>query len=400
MFLHDSYRLDDAAQIRITEHGYLTAMPRVARTGIQLYGGDEMGRPNMRVVRVYRPEDEVFHKDSLRSLAGKPVTNDHPTEAVTADNWAKLARGGLGEDVLRDGQFIRIPMTLMDKNAIKDVQNGKSELSAGYTCDIEWKAGTTPQGEQYDAIQRNIRFNHLAVVDAARGGSALTIGDKTNEDHLMNDKTMTTITVDSVPLSLDAVSAGVINAALNRMSKNIEGLQGKLDESTGKEKTSKDSLDASVAKHTTEMAAKDKEIEDLKKQVADLAMTPAKLDTMLADRNKVVDVAKVVLGDKLVVKDKSVAEIKRQVVDAKLGDKAKGWNEVQYDASFDALTADVKPGETQQQGGNAPFLDGRPSVYDVARAFSAPGPQNTVDEAYAKRDKDLSEAWRNPTKAA
>jgi hypothetical protein len=402
MLLYDKIKIDDAAQVRVTEHGYLTAMPRVARTGIQLYGGDEVGRPDIKVVRVYRPETEVFHNDSLHSYPHKPVTNDHPPEAVTVDNWKKYAAGGIGDEVLRDGDHIRVPMTMMDKGLVKDYQDGKSELSMGYTCDLDWTAGTTPRGEPYDAVQRNIRANHLAVVDAARGGSALRIGDFHMENEDMTTVTDNTpkvsITIDSVPLTLDAVSASVINAHLERARKNLEGLQEKLGESEKAAKSGKDSLDAAVAKHTTEIAAKDAKITELEKQVKDAAITPDKLDAMVADRERVVAVAKAVLGDKLVVKDKTIPDIKKQVVDARLGDKAKGWNDIQYDTSFDTLTADIKPGEaamstTQHQPGG-----GGASVLDVARAFSHQNQPSTnaTDAAYAKRDQELSDAWKTP----
>jgi hypothetical protein len=44
-------------------------------------------------------------------------------------------------------------------------------LSCGYTCDLE-KAedGAKWCGIDYDFIQRNIRYNHVAIVDRARAG--------------------------------------------------------------------------------------------------------------------------------------------------------------------------------------------------------------------------------------
>jgi hypothetical protein len=394
MLLFDQVNLDAGAGMRITENGYLVAMPRVARSGIQLYGGDEMGRSDMRVVRVYRPEEEVFNKDSLHSFAYRPVTNDHPPEAVTAANWKQYATGGLDGEVLKDGEFIRIPMTLMDKAAVKDVQDGKRGLSMGYTCDIEWTAGTTPQGEQYDAIQRNIRANHLAVVAAGRGGDKLRVGDTHQETEQMttDNKNLATITVDSVPLTIDATAASVINAALARTNTAIADLQAKLSAAEKDAKTVKDTADAAVATHATTLSTKDAEIATLKKQLEDAAITPAKLDALVAERQAVVDVATVILGDKLVVKDQTVEQIKKQVVDAKLGETAKTWNGVQVDASFAALTADVKPGTAATTDTHAH----RPgaSVLDVARAFSAPA-RTKLDDVYAKRDADLSNAWKN-----
>lgn len=167
----------DAKDVRRTADGYLTATPRVARTGIQVYSGAEMGRPQMDRVLVYRPEDEVFHKDALASMTHRPMTNDHPPVQVTAANWKEHAVGQLGDSALRDGEFVRIPMVMMDSNAIKDFDSGKRELSFGYSCDVEWTEGVTKDGQTYDAIQRGIRGNHLALVDAARGGEKLRIGD-------------------------------------------------------------------------------------------------------------------------------------------------------------------------------------------------------------------------------
>ncbi|KSV69841.1 hypothetical protein D9M68_384920 [compost metagenome] len=68
------------AGTRRTADGYLVADVRTARTGIQLYTGREVGKPEMQSVKVYRSADQVFDKASLGSYAHKPVTNDHPTE--------------------------------------------------------------------------------------------------------------------------------------------------------------------------------------------------------------------------------------------------------------------------------------------------------------------------------
>jgi hypothetical protein len=141
LHLRDTIFIDDAARVRITGDGYLVAAPRVARTGIQLYSGSEVGKPEMKVVRVFRSEDEVFKKDSMHSYAHKPFTNDHPPEPVTADNWKKYSVGDLGEDVARDGEFVRVPLVMMDKAAINDYRDGKRELSLGYTCDLAVDTG-------------------------------------------------------------------------------------------------------------------------------------------------------------------------------------------------------------------------------------------------------------------
>lgn len=160
---------------RLTADGYLVADARIARTGVQVYRGDEVGRPDLVTVRLYRPPEEVFSDATMRSFAHRPVTVDHPTEKVDATTWKKVAAGQIGDQVTRDGEFVRVPMTLMDAAAIAAWQAGKRELSAGYTAQIVFGDGQTPEGEPYDAIMTGIVGNHLALVDKARGGPQLRL---------------------------------------------------------------------------------------------------------------------------------------------------------------------------------------------------------------------------------
>jgi uncharacterized protein len=169
--------LDAAAEVRITPDGYMVATPRVARTGIQVYKGYEVGRDDMEDVRIYRPPDEVFNKKAMSTLAWRPITLDHPYESVNSKNWKEHSVGQSSGEVARDGEFIRVPLSLMDSAAIDAVQQGKAQLSVGYGARLLWDGGTTPDGERYDAVQTRIRANHIAIVSAARGGSRLKIGD-------------------------------------------------------------------------------------------------------------------------------------------------------------------------------------------------------------------------------
>jgi hypothetical protein len=182
--MYDTLQFDDAAKVRYTDKGYLTAMPRVARTGIQLYYGSELGLTGAdakKVMKVYRSPDEVFSSDAMHSFSHLPYTDDHPPVQVDASNWKEYATGQSGSEVVRDGEFIRVPMVLMDAKAVQKFKDGKVEISMGYDCEIDFAAGTTPDGQAYDAMQKKPRGNHYAVVDAARGGSKLRIGDATGK---------------------------------------------------------------------------------------------------------------------------------------------------------------------------------------------------------------------------
>ncbi|OBR70619.1 hypothetical protein A7D35_20370 [Xanthomonas arboricola] len=161
---------------RRTADGYLVADAKVARTGVQEYMGHELGRPDLPVVRVYRPADEVFSDATLRSFAHRPMTLEHPRQGqVDASNWKQLAIGHTGSEVVRDGDFVRVPLVLMDSAAITAYESGKRELSMGYSAEIHFEAGTAPDGQHYDAVQRKIANNHCALTDTARGGRELHI---------------------------------------------------------------------------------------------------------------------------------------------------------------------------------------------------------------------------------
>nr|WP_274425516.1 DUF2213 domain-containing protein [Chelativorans sp. YIM 93263] len=95
-------------------------------------------------MRVYRPGTEVFSTDSFNTYAHRPVTLDHPDQVVTADNWKDYAIGQTGGDVVRDGEFVRVPLVLMGSKAIDAVENGKRELSMGYSAELISTAARRP----------------------------------------------------------------------------------------------------------------------------------------------------------------------------------------------------------------------------------------------------------------
>lgn len=477
--LFDRFEIDDAAKVHRTKDGYLTAMPRVARTGIQLYRGSEVGRPDIPVVRVMRPEAEVFKTDSLQSFAYKPFTDDHPKENVTADNWAKYAKGQAGGDVARDGQFIRIPMALMDGATIKKFDDGKAELSVGYSCELIWGDGETDDGQAFDAMQTNIRCNHIAVVEKARGGKDLRIGDgagaqvnfadyaaalgavvagkvdtgsvddgdaflasdgkgypvskagtvyvgnlraakanaiaKGDSDILAavdsmlsligepkapsvtkkDTKPMKTMVVDGVTCEMSDTAIEVVTKALKAANDAFNFEKKAKEEEEEKGKKAKKEAEDSIAAKDAEIVKKDAEIVALKAQVADSAITPAKLDALVADRKTVSDLAKALLPA-VVVDGKTTSEIRKQVVDDKMGDRAKAYTEDQVTIAFDSLTSgiDLTKGATQDAASMAGYRPG--GFQDTARAFSQP-PQNTNDREaiYDKRDKRLQDAWKS-----
>ncbi|WP_395675493.1 DUF2213 domain-containing protein [Inquilinus sp.] len=278
---------------RTTQDGYLVAAARIARTGVQTYRGAEMGRTDLAAVRVWRPEEEVFAADALASMAHRPVTLDHPAEPVTSANWKAHSVGQVGGEVARDGDYIRVPLVLMDHAAIDAVTAGKRQLSVGYVAEIDWTPGTTPAGEPYDAVQRRIRANHLAVVDAARAGPACRIGDA---------------------WSAVAPAAPVDEAAALRAA--LEAKQG--------------------------------EIAALTAQLRDAELTPARLDEAVAARGRLTAEARRIGGEALAVDGRGEAEIRRAAVAARIGDAAaREMSDAAIEGAFRVLAVPASPGPSR-----------------------------------------------------
>lgn len=345
IMLYDRFTLDVAK--KLTADGYLPVKAKVARTGIQIYSGKEVERPELDSVRVYRPEAEVFKEDSIATYAHRPVTLDHPPVMVNSQNWNKYARGMVDGKVLRDGDFVEVPMLLMDQAIIDAVQkNGVKENSMGYLCELDWTAGVIPEGqkgagEKYDALQTNIRINHLAIVRDARGGPELRIADTEHKEPPMATKSFM---VDRVTVTADEIHAQIIERALSDRDTKLADQQKVLDKLTA-------DLSASTAKAATDAAEAQKKIDSatgenavLKKQVEDAKITPAMLDARVKDRAIITAKAQKVLGAKFAaVKDKDDKDIKIAVVASKLGDAwVTGKSDDSLNAAFDTIMADVK----------------------------------------------------------
>ena len=156
-------RLD---KVRKTPQGGIVAPATLTRTGVFLYPQED-GTTQ----RELRLPEEVFSADSLASLRSAPLTVDHPA-SVNEDNWSTVAVGHVEGDAHKDGDFVAADIRINDGKTIKRVQatdeTRLTELSCGYSCDIDKTPGEY-QGTQYDSIQRNISYNHVALGPANWG---------------------------------------------------------------------------------------------------------------------------------------------------------------------------------------------------------------------------------------
>jgi len=154
----------DVAKVKLTPQGGRVASAHIARAGILEYR-----QPDGSIRRELRPEDEVFHPDSLKSFAHATLTDDHPGGLVGPDNWKRVTIGHVAGEPSRDGDFVAASLHVQHGDSIKKAENGELvELSSGYTCILDKTPGEW-RGQRYDAVQRQIRGNHVALLPEGWG---------------------------------------------------------------------------------------------------------------------------------------------------------------------------------------------------------------------------------------
>lgn len=210
------YRVDTIAVIggvKRTPQGGLDIPANLTRTGVLTYR-----RADGSIQRELRLPEEVFQQASLETLAGAPLTVGHPG-LVTPETWQRTSVGHVADDVKQDDRFVAARVRVQASAAVKAVEAKElKELSCGYVCDIEPTAGEY-QGEHYDAIQRNIRYNHVALLP--KGG-----GRAGEEVSLRMDGAYT------YDMGEDSVKYQELVAENERLKGELEGVKTRLDAAT------------------------------------------------------------------------------------------------------------------------------------------------------------------------
>lgn len=179
----DYINLDSHTEAEILPNGFLSIMALLTRTGVFTYQQvDPDG--TIRVIRQLRTPDEVFSEETMASLSGLPLTNNHPSESgqkvlLSPENASDFIVGMASDRPKRvlapiqgdSEEYVQQQLTFMDADIIEMITSKqKTEFSLGYNCELDFTPGVH-NGENYDAIQRNIRCNHGSLVNRARGGS-------------------------------------------------------------------------------------------------------------------------------------------------------------------------------------------------------------------------------------
>jgi hypothetical protein len=207
----------------ITPEGYLRAQATVARIGIQTYYNTD-GSPRKEL----RLPEEVASPDSLATFGLKSVTNDHPPVWLDSENTKLYQVGSSDSTVSYDYGFVNVNVNLTDKEAIADVLNGKQQLSAGYECEVDYTPGVW-RGQKYDAIQRNIRVNHISIVDQGRAGAKAKIHVDGQDTAFINPKSVNA-KLDGKTMTVEATKQPEETSRTDALKQRVSDLEARLSD--------------------------------------------------------------------------------------------------------------------------------------------------------------------------
>ncbi|MFK5708613.1 DUF2213 domain-containing protein [Lysinibacillus boronitolerans] len=323
---------------RETPEGYLTVNVPITRPGVFPYQ-----RQDGTVQMEAKLPDEIFSDRTIRSARSKPVTDGHPNEPVTIDNYQAYAKGMSHTDSRVEDFKLYISLTVTDKALIEKIHQGYNEISIGFLSDVVAESGTY-NGDQYEYVQRNVEINHIAIVEKGRAGPEVAIradSDAWQIDEKEGGNTkMAKIKIEGTEYEVDpAVKA------------HIDALKAK--EETAKVKG--DSVDALQGRYDAlEVKLQNAELE--------LANTKAKqvsadeLDKKVEERVGLISTAKPLLGDSFDFTGKTDREIKEAVISTTKQDfKGDGKSDDYINAFFDATVEQVQSNGFSSTGANSAY---------------------------------------------
>jgi hypothetical protein len=352
-----------------TSEGYIVADAVVTRTGVFLY---QNGDGTMR--RELRHPDDVFSKASMDSLKMIPITNNHPEQKmVSAENAKELSIGQTGENVYTDGAHLHASLKITTKDGVESVEQGRKELSCGYSLDLEKTEGVY-NGERYDYRQRNIRYNHLAIVERARAGGAARLNldasdaiqvDAKDQNEPKKEQTkMRKVNIDGIEYDAAPEVANALTKANDRA-----------DAAESLVKATQANLDAE-AKEKAKIEAERDELKEKLESRDDAATVHKQVQARL----ELERVAGKVLNKDAKISEMTDMEIKHAVIKAKstnadlnLDEKSNDYIDARFDSAVEAINSEKSIADQKQQMGERNDGSGKKETLDEKResAFDA-----------------------------
>lgn len=318
--------------------------------------------------------EEILSDSTVSSANSKPVTDGHHG-LVTKDNSHDLMKGFTASNGHVEGNMLYNDITITDPNLISQIKNGsKRELSIGFETQMDPTSGTY-NGAKYDAVQRNIRINHVAVVPKGRAGHEVRlIGDSAEaveqvepSEEKGNQMETRVVRADGQNITVaadDVEKITKLDADNSAKAKQIADLDAQIKKLQAEKAQLQGDADAS-AKKADEAQAKADSLE------ADNKKLQEEFDKYKADsvdkKLELIDKVKSFVGDEYDYHGKSDRDMKIDAVKAIKGDSVDftDKSDTYVQAAFDMLE---KPKQVLGYAGPEPEAKGD-SADPIAKAY-------------------------------
>ena len=318
--------------------------------------------------------EEILSDSTVSSANSKPVTDGHHG-LVTKDNSHDLMKGFTASNGHVEGNMLYNDITITDPNLISQIKNGsKRELSIGFETQMDPTSGTY-NGAKYDAVQRNIRINHVAVVPKGRAGHEVRlIGDSAEavdqvepSEEKGNQMETRVVRADGQNITVaadDVEKITKLDADNSAKAKQIADLDAQIKKLQSEKAQLQGDADAS-AKKADEAQAKADSLEADNKKIKE------KFDKYKADgvekKLELIDKVKSFVGDEYDYHGKSDRDMKIDAVKAIKGDSVDftDKSDTYVQAAFDMLE---KPKKVSGYAGPEPEAKGD-AADPIAKAY-------------------------------
>jgi hypothetical protein len=157
--------------VSLTNISKATVNPYLGR---EIPGCDTLGLEPDRIYHLLRDPDELAK--AAGTFNNIPLLSKH-VPVTPAAPMKELVVGSTGTDAVFEAPFLKNSLVVWDAAAIAGIEADKQkELSCAYRYDPDMTPGVY-QGIRYDGVMRNIRGNHVALVEQGRAGSDVVVGD-------------------------------------------------------------------------------------------------------------------------------------------------------------------------------------------------------------------------------
>jgi hypothetical protein len=333
-------------KVQRTPQGFLRIPATLGRSGVQLYR-----RADGTTVRELRPDDEVFSEAHMASLAGAPVTRDHPPGFVEPGNFKLLAIGWVGEKIERKDSLLSGTVTIADKAAIEDVLAGKlKDFSLGYKVRIDATAGEDPQYGPYDQVQRGLVANHAALGPAGWGRAGPSVGLRLDAGDAILDPTLTPEPdVDDsgkdTRTRADGVKGSTMKIKINGVTFDVDD---KVAEALAQDQARADAQTKEMDTLQGRFDAQREKLAETEKKLAEATDTK-RFDAAVEARVALIDKARKVLGADAEIKGTPRAIMEQALKhDKKDPPTFEGKSDDYVESRFDALIEDLPMKQANQ----------------------------------------------------